>query len=98
MEHSPGRRLDCRMNRQRHAAILGCGEDAIVREVAMRAARYREGRDESALATVLSRAFKLARSLFRVAEREMCDRNQPPSGVTAEISNPAIVSAAIGAR
>src|SRR5438445_15652 len=66
--------------------------------IAVGYARDRERTDEGAAATVLHRSLELARRLRRVAEREMRDGDQPAAGVAAEIGDPAVVRAAIGAR
>src|SRR5579872_3764424 len=98
MEHSPGRRLDRRMNCQRHPAILRRGEQPVMRQVAMGPAGDGERRYESAFAAVFYCAFKLARRLLRVAQRQMSNWHEPSARVAAEIRNPAIVGAAVGPR
>jgi hypothetical protein len=96
--HVPGGRLESGVDRERHVQILRGREDRVVLGGAVGDARDRERAHESPAAAVADRALELAGRLRGVAQREMCDRNQPTPGVAAEIGDPAVVRAAVRAR
>src|SRR5215472_10631823 len=90
-------RFEGRMNRQRHVEILRGREHRIVSRVAVRYPGDGERTQESTFASVLNRAPEFPGCFGRIAQRKMGDRNEPSAGVAAEIRDPSIVCAAIGA-
>src|SRR5262249_35908239 len=86
-------RFDSGMYSERHAKLLGLGEERIVIGMRMWLARHHEWRDPAALAPVFGGTFELAGGGLGIAERQMRDRNQPAAAVLAEVHNPPVVGA-----
>src|SRR5262249_11216973 len=79
MEHSPGRRLNCRMNCQGQSAILRRREDPIVREVAMGARVIVNGATKAPLQPSLAaRSSSRAASSGSPSERWAIGISRPP--------------------
>jgi hypothetical protein len=95
--HVPGERLERGVDRERHVEVLRGREDRVVLGGAVGDAGDRERAHEGPAAAVAHRALELARGLSGIAQREMRDGYQPAPGVAAEIGDPAIVRAAVGA-
>src|SRR5262249_7358211 len=86
-------RFDSGMYSERHAKLLGLGEERIVIGMRMWLARHHEWRDPAALAPVFGGTFGLAGGRLGLAVRQMRDRNQPAAAVLAEVHNPPVVGA-----
>src|SRR5579885_1550685 len=81
------------MNSERHAEFLRFRKQHVMIGMRMRFARHHKWRNPSAFASILDRAFELVRRTFRVAERQMRNRDEPAAAVLAEIDHPSVVSA-----
>src|SRR5215472_1952024 len=90
-------RFEGRMNRKGHVEVLRGRENRIVSRVAMRYPGNGERTYKRAFASVLNRSPKLAGCFRRVAQRQMGDRNEASAGIAAEVCDPSVVCAAIGA-
>ena len=67
------------MDRERDSGLLSDRENSIMRGIGMGTARDCKRRHERAFATIFDCAFELACGRLRIAQRQMCDRNQPPA-------------------
>ena len=98
MVHVPLRRLERRMDGERHVEVLGGREDRVVMGIAVGDPGDRERAHEGAAAAVGDGAPELARGLGGVAQGQMRDRDEAAAGVAAEVGDPAVVGAAVRAR
>ncbi len=64
----------------------------------MRPAGPGEGHDEGTMAAVFHCTPQFDGRGIRIAQGQMCNRDQPTAGGSAEIRDPAVVGAAIGLR
>src|SRR5262249_23629021 len=90
-------RLEGGVDRKGHVEILSGREDRVVPRITVRYPRDGERADKRASAAVPHRALELARRLAGVAERQMGDGDETAPGVATEISDPAVIRAAMRA-
>src|ERR687883_326039 len=93
---APGGWFESRMDPDGNVEVLRRREQDIVIGMAVGLARERVRGDKRTLTSGLDRALQFARRFSGIAERYMRDRDQLAAGITAEIRDPAVVSAAMG--
>src|SRR5713101_4197065 len=94
--HPFGRRLGTGMNTDGEVESLRHSPEAIVVRMGVRFVGNGIGGDKRASGAVLRGSFQLPGGFRWVAKRDMGDRNQPPLGVPAEITDPPVVGAGVG--